>query len=47
MNGLRLFAAFRGRTRPEPSSLMQPAIPAGWAIAPLVVFRLRRTTAPL
>ena len=38
-----------GRRRRDPAapvSLMQPAVPAGWAIAPLVVLRLKRATAP-
>ena len=32
---------------PAPVSLMQPAVPAGWVIAPVVVLRLRRATASL
>ncbi len=30
-----------------PVSLMQPAAPAGWVIAPVVVLRSRRATASL
>ena len=32
---------------PRPVSLTQPAVPAGWVIAPVVVLRLRRATASL
>ena len=33
--------------RPRPVSLTQPAVPAGWVIAPVVVLRLKRATASL
>ncbi len=42
-----LSSAWPSAQGPDPVSLMQPALPAGWLIAPVVGLRFRRTTALL
>ena len=42
-----LMSAWPYAQSPDPVSLMQPAVPAGWLIAPVVGVRVRRATALL